>query len=731
MTNSSIKVSPIPTPASGAWSPNIGDAFARFLQANESLSADEKEQLTVETVSILGDCVDPAGDATVNTGLVIGYVQSGKTLSFTSLAALAKDNQYRVIILLAGTTNNLVEQSYERITKDLDFNGNREWKPFTTQQKGFQTGELDRVEAELAKWRRGTSRARTVLITCMKQHQHLDHLAKQLAKLDLADVPALIIDDEGDQAGINTKAKKAEESTTYARILALRARFPHHSYILYTATPQAPLLISRIDTLSPDFGNVLTPGAQYIGGQDFFGSGGGQYVKTILAAEVPDRLDPPSEPPPSLLSAFRDYFVGVAIGLHGEEDKAGKNRSMMIHPAVPKDEHLMYARWARQTKEQWSEILQDKTHPDHSRLISEFRTTTDGLRETYSTPLTFDDIEPLVLEAIQSSAIVELNTREKNRIPSVDWKGEYSWILVGGIGLDRGYTVEGLTVSYMPRSTGVGNADNIQQRARFFGYKRSYLGLCRIYLTTENIDAFTDYVSHEESIRGSIRQHLEQGKTLKEWSRTYFLDQSLKPTRSSVIILEMYQSRGRGGWIAPDHPHDDPEILAENREVADSILRDFDLSAYAEDGWNDKQVVPAFSNSITLSQLMPYIGRLRYKWPDDSLQHSSVMLMLGRLISQSPDTTCSFYGFSGPWSGIDAMRTLNDENPAKIKNLFQGSNARTNYPGARALISQESVTFQLHRYDLQTADKRRTLKDVPVLAIHMPDQLIERVWVER
>jgi hypothetical protein len=731
MDSSVIKISPAHPAGGGLWSPKQGDAFTRLLNASKTLSADEKNQLVIETVSILSDCVDPAVPGTVNTGLVIGYVQSGKTLSFTSLAALARDNKYRVVVLLAGTTNNLVEQSFDRIKKDLDIDGNREWKLFTTQQKGFQSGELERVNSELAKWRRRNPRARTILIISMKQHQHLNQLARLLSKLDLSDAPALIIDDEGDQAGINTKAKKSEESTTYARILALRARFPHHSYVLYTATPQAPLLISRIDTLSPDFGNVLTPGEQYVGGQDFFGKGSAQYVKTILASEVPDRLDPPSEPPASLLSAFRDYFVGVVIGLLEGDDQRGKNRSMMIHPAVPKDEHLMYARWARQTKEQWSAILPDEDHPDHDRLLDDFRKTTDELRATYVTSLTFDDVAPILHEAIESTAIVELNTREKNRIPSVDWKGEYSWILVGGIGLDRGFTVEGLTVSYMPRSTGVGNADNIQQRARFLGYKRGYLGLCRIYLTTENIDAFTDYVTHEESVRGEIRRHLQEGKTLKEWSRRYFLDQTLKPTRSSVILLEMYQSRGRGGWIAPDHPHDDSDMLAENRDIADSILQGFDLSEYAEDGWNDKQLVPAFSNSISLAELMPYVGRFRYKWPDDSLQHSSIMLMLGRLVAEEPDITCSFYGFSGPWSGVAAMRTLNTDKPARIKNLFQGSNARTNYPGARALVSQETVTFQLHRYDLQTTDKKRTLKDVPILAVHIPDQLIERVWVER
>jgi hypothetical protein len=284
------------------------------------------------------------------------------------------------------------------------------------------------------------------------------------------------------------------------------------------------------------------------------------------------------------LAALRDFFVGVAIGMLEREDQTGRNRSMMIHPAVPKDDHLMYARWVRQTKQQWVTILEDEEHPEHRQLIAAFRKTAAGLLKTYSTSVNFEDIAPLLFEAIESTAIMELNTREKSRIPTIDWKGEYSWILVGGIGLDRGFTVEGLTVSYMPRSTGVGNADNIQQRARFFGYKRGYLGLCRIYLTAENIDAFTDYVTHEESIRGSIRHHLNEGKTLKDWRRTYFLDQKLKPTRSSVILLEMYQSKGRGGWISPDHPHEDSEILAENREIIESILDNFAFAEYAESG---------------------------------------------------------------------------------------------------------------------------------------------------
>lgn len=726
-----IKVAPTAPLGRGGWNPVQGNAFNDMLEANSALSQEEKDRLSEETTKILSDCIDPSAAGKTNTGLVIGYVQSGKTLSFTGLAALARDNKYRLVILLAGTTNNLVEQSHARLKEDLDIDATRDWKLFSTQQKGFQQSELDRVNMELAKWRRGSPRARTILIVSMKQHQHLDNLSKLLSKSDLTDVPTLIIDDEGDQAGINTRAKQDDESTTYSRIMDLRKLFPHHSYLLYTATPQAPLLISRIDTLSPDFGCVLTPGSKYVGGQEFFVDGASRYIEPIPIGDVPDKNDPPIEPPKSLLAALRHYFVGVAIGLLEEDYQNGRNRSMMIHPAVPKDEHLMFARWVKQTKKNWSIILQDEDHEDYADLISAFKVSAKELFKTYDTSFTFADVLSVLFEAIEETAVEELNTREKNRIPSIDWKGDYSWILVGGIGLDRGFTVEGLTVSYMPRSTGVGNADNIQQRARFFGYKRGYLGLCRIYLTSENIDAFTDYVKHEESIRSSIRRHLTQDKTLKDWRRSYFLDQSLKPTRSSVILLEMYQSKGRGGWVIPDHPFDDAEIVSENRDIVDNIIADFDFESHAEPGWNDKQVVPAYSDSIKLADLLPRIGQLRYKWPDDNLQHSALLLGLERLVNEDPDLTCSFYALSGPWSNVDAVRTLGETTPPKIKNLFQGANANTNYPGARALVSTEKITFQLHRYDIQTSDKKRMIKDVPTLAVHVPDHLMERVWIER
>ena len=102
--------------------------------------------------------------------------------------------------------------------------------------------------------------------------------------------------------------------------------------------------------------------------------------------------------------------------------------------------------------------------------------------------------------------------------------------------MDRGFTVEGLTVTYMPRDMGVGNADTIEQRARFFGYKRRYLGYCRVFLENGVRDAFRFYVEHERDIRRRLQEHRNIGRPLERVASGILrLDTGLSPTRRQVL----------------------------------------------------------------------------------------------------------------------------------------------------------------------------------------------------
>ena len=161
--------------------------------------------------------------------------------------------------------------------------------------------------------------------------------------------------------------------------------------------------------------------------------------------------------------------------------------------------------------------------------------------------------------------MLEVNARPTT--PQPDWKDSYSWILVGGQAMDRGYTVEGLTVTYMPRDMGVGNADTIEQRARFFGYKRRYLGYCRVFLETGVRDAFQFYVEHEADIRRRLQEHRDTGRPLSEWRRAFFLDSGLRPTRRQVLDLDYRQDVISDDWFWPKVPHGTPESLEANRQT--------------------------------------------------------------------------------------------------------------------------------------------------------------------
>jgi len=159
---------------------------------------------------------------------------------------------------------------------------------------------------------------------------------------------------KADQASLNTKVKQGKESTTFQLIKELRQTLPHHTFLQYTATPQALLLLNVINLLSPNFVGLLTPGLAYTGGKIFFEKHF-ELINMIPESEVPSKDNPIQEFPESLKTAMLLYYLGVAVGLYHGSD--GKNRSMMIHPSKDTMVHENYAHWVRQIQANWKRIL--------------------------------------------------------------------------------------------------------------------------------------------------------------------------------------------------------------------------------------------------------------------------------------------------------------------------------------------------------------------------------------
>lgn len=409
----------------------------------QSKLSPEARDVTVQTAaSILSRGVPPTAPSGKRTGLVVGYVQSGKTLSFTTVVALARDNDIPLVIVVAGTSDPLFQQTRDRLSEELRIDEDDippSWMHIPN--PGLENEDIvkkilrDWRDSELTKGERAT-----LLLTVMKQHQRLLNLIDLLGKLDLAGIPAVIVDDEADQASLNTKINQGNESTTYERLLDLKDCVPSHTFLQYTATPQAPLLINIIDALSPDFVEVLSPGNGYIGGMHLFGTDR-RFAKTIPPADIPSRNNPVNGAPPSLLEALSFFFVSVAVGLIEGRSKANPNRSMLVHPSRTTQEHFQYHQSITTLIPDWLALLTGPTtEPDRADLIADFQRAYDDLATTAPNLPPFADVLARLPRALRETQVREVNRRGGKK-PAIEWKQAYAWILVGGQAMDRGFTV--------------------------------------------------------------------------------------------------------------------------------------------------------------------------------------------------------------------------------------------------------------------------------------------------
>lgn len=728
--NEPMIVRPVDDPEPEGWAPTVGPEATGFLE--HSVPEAARDSVREASISILGKGVPPTAEEGQETGLVVGYVQSGKTMSFEAVAALARDNGFPIVIVVTGTSNPLLNQSTGRLRSDLrldDPRRQRRWIHFKNPDDDDAT--LQPIRDVLDEWRDEQTPEelkRTILITVLKNYQRLTNLAALLTRLNPRGVPVLVIDDEADQASLNTQVAQGRESTTYQCLMALRAVLPHHTYLQYTATPQAPLLVNIIDSLSPNFVQVLTPGEDYVGGREFF-EGNAAHVRVIPWQEVPTRVNPLTEPPNTLLEALRVFMVGVTAGLR-ESGNQG-NRSMLVHPSHLTVQHQEFYGWVRDIFDDWKRRLSlPDNDPDKEELLEDLRVAHADLAGTVGPSLPpFEELVPSFRYAFLNTRVLEVNARE-GETPQVDWRSMYGWIVVGGQAMDRGFTVEGLTVTYMPRGVGVGNADTVQQRARFFGYKRRYFGYCRVYLEQGTLRAFQNYVEHEEDIRSQLVDFQQHGRPLDEWKRVFLLDGRLRPCRRNVIEFDYLQSRFSNDWVAPRVVLAPERVLEANRRSAAQFigaLRWDDDEGHADRTEAQKHKI---CDGVSMRQVIDeLLANAKVTGTTDSQRNLGMLLQLSKALEDNPDELCTVYRMS-PSTG----RERGVDQSGEVTNLFQGEapvHPRERrgevYPGDRALHHPHNLTVQIHTLDI-TRDGAVLARSVPVLAVWVPARLA-RSWL--
>lgn len=724
------------------WVPVQGEFTTEFLarkSAEWALPPGTLDPVVLEAQRILGRCTPPTALNGSDTGLVVGYVQSGKTLSFTTVMSLARDNGYQLVILIAGTAVNLKSQSERRLFDDLGLkDAGRAWTHFENPKLQDKERLRDALEA-MRNRKVPEHKKRAVLITVLKNHTRLKNLVAVMGKLELSKVPALIIDDEGDQASLNTKAQQNKQagtnavSATYDWVTQLKAVLPHHTFIQYTATPQATLLLEIADVLAPTFAELVTPGDGYFGGKELFASTP-PLVEVIPPADIPSPTNVLIGAPPSFQRALRYFLLGAAV--HVCLKQKG-NRSMMVHPSQRTAPHADYKQWVSDTLGAWKQYLDlDADDPAYKACAALFEPEHKSLRQTFPALPPLPELLEAMSAVLLDTRVVQVNSTQQGH-RDVIWHTSDYWVLVGGQKLDRGFTVEGLTVTYMPRPIGTGYADTLQQRARFYGYKADYKGLCRVFVLSDVRVALRDYVEHEEFVREALEEF--RGKPLADWRRDFILTRALSPTRPSVISRDIAKVAIDEGWETPGALFRNEDAVKANRELIASVAKEWTeryevMDAAVHPQFKDRRKDSPRNQLIEAVPLREVLEKfllpLRVPDPKDSVKHTAALLALSEALKRNPDQVCDVFLIHELKTQTRALTS------GRINQVFSGKSPNTNdfnalnYVGDQALHSSARPTLHLRTFNMTLGATPGIANDVPWYAVHFPAAFIKDSVIE-
>jgi hypothetical protein len=490
------------------------------------------DRATNELVDLLGDPEKPA--PWKRRGLVVGDVQSGKTATYAAVICKAADAGYRMVILLTGMLENVRRQTQERLDASfvgLDsrdylaagqhrktrhigvglINPSRNGIVFTSRDYDFRKGTASSLNISLS------SVKEPVLVVTKKNKAVLQRLAAWLRALNQdreghIDLPMLLIDDEADNASINTRLNPSETTAINAAIRDLLKVFRRSSYIGFTATPYANIFIDPASTddmlgddLFPsDFIHVLEPPTNYIGMNRLFASidpdedRDDPTLRTIDDEHLwlpPDHknfteVDALSS---SLLTALRSFLLTTAIrdirakrgadGLIG-----GVHRSMLVNVSRFTAVQNTVAGLIHNALEviKTGVRLYGRLPPEEAaRSSPEIAALEKVFVEEFSTcGATWPEVLGALYEAIAPVFVQPVN--QSTGAASLDYSKEPAGlrvIAIGGNSLSRGLTLEGLSTSYFLRNSRT--YDTLLQMGRWFGYRDGYSDLCRVWLTFE------------------------------------------------------------------------------------------------------------------------------------------------------------------------------------------------------------------------------------------------------
>jgi hypothetical protein len=589
-----------------------------------------------ELLDLLGD---PSIDGSwKRRGLVVGDVQSGKTASYAALICKAADAGYRMVILLAGTLENVRRQTQERLDAAFvgldsrDFlardqlkhkthigvghiDGRRDGIVFTSRDRDFRATIASALSISL------NSVKEPVLVVAKKNKRVLSNLATWLRTMNAdregrIEVPMLLIDDEADNASINTQLNPTEATAINKAIRDLLSLFRRSSYVWFTATPFANIFIDPSSTdemlgddLFPrDFIHLLEAPTNYVGMDRVFPQTDAEqpdageaeaWAAGIRTIDDSDDWLPvdhksgrvPGPLPESLLNALRQFLL--ACGLRDPRVKyrvdgheRGIHRSMLINVSrftaiqnlVAGQVHVELERVRDQVRMYGS--LNPAEAASRSPEIASLRQVFDnefgqaGFEWAEVLAILHDAISPIRVQPVnQGTGAASLDYSEAKEAPGI------RVIAVGGNSLSRGLTLEGLCVSYFLRNSRA--YDTLLQMSRWFGYRDGYSDLCRIWQTAEAegwyrhvADATNELKREFTRMRRQRATPAEFGLRVRTHPDTLLITARNKMATGINIVGEVRDISLAGRGIETARLYADQQRNEENLKIVDRFLSD-------------------------------------------------------------------------------------------------------------------------------------------------------------
>lgn len=608
------------------------------------------DEIERTTLSILRSLNSDTTKTTAVKGLVIGNVQSGKTANMAALMAMAADWGWNMFIVLSGTIENLRIQTQNRLFNDLNQQGTIRWRSLEHLSK---TVDISQKAQNLHFDDKSTDRYFTV---CLKNSARLKKLI-QWAQADhnqQEKMKILVIDDEADQAGINTANIDINERKKINKLICalvngkneksedIDYKYRAMNYIGYTATPYANILneASEESLYPKNFITTLSVSKEYFGPQQIFGYSGDvvQYegldiVRTISGEELEQIKNIHAgecfDAPESLLDAICWFICGVScMRIWGYK----KPISMLVHTSQKTTHHQSIANvisdWLSSTSEEeiiersrtvWDNEVNEFTfekfkeqYPDYGRkdetinrypsfedVIPQIRTLLgDGISHIAlgeDGDLTYHKgihlcIDNCVNNGVSDGMHVRLAYPDADKMPIP----APAFIVVGGATLSRGLTIEGLISTFFLRS--VGQADTLMQMGRWFGYRRNYELLPRLWITQTTHEQFKFLAMLDQELRDEIqymsitgRLPSEYGPKVKNSPKVSFIRITAKNKMQKAVESDMDYSGASSQTYLFD---DDSEIQKNNLALANEFI-----SSLGEE-WKRKEYAEQYEHTL-------------------------------------------------------------------------------------------------------------------------------------